>query len=131
MTKEQIKQEIREYFVEQYNYCLRALEQRFIEYAMVIGPRTITRTTKVFSYKKYLKQLAPMKKAVKTTLDWANSTWAKDNDGSPIYKDENGYHYIFDRNKNVEFGSSLFWEVDVDKWLEQKYKSNHSFTNCR
>lgn len=120
MTKQQIKQQIREYFVEQYDYCLRAFERHFVEYAMVTGPRTITRTTKVFSYKKYLKQLPSLDKDVKTTLDYANTKWAKDNDGSPIYIENNNNHYIFDCGGRVPWHSRSNWEIDVDKWLDQK-----------
>lgn len=112
--KQQIKQEIREYFVEQYNYCLRAFEHRFDDDV------NITRTTKVFSYKKYLKQLPSLNKDVKTTLDYANTKWAKDNDGSPIYIDKNNTHYIFDGNGQAPYCSISLWEMDVDKWLDQK-----------
>lgn len=116
-TKEQIKQikqQIREYLVEQYDYCLRAFEHRFGD------DPNITRTTKVFSYKKYLKVLPSLNKDVKTTLNYANTKWAKDNDGSPIYIDENNHHYIFDYGKCIGWGSLSGWEVDVDKWLDQK-----------
>ena len=116
MTKPQttqIKQQIREYFVEQYDYCLRAFEYQFED------DTNITRTTKVFSYKKYLKQLRSLNKDMKTTLDYANTKWAKDNDGSPIYI-ENNHHYMFDCNGYVPWGSIPDWEIDVDKWLDQK-----------
>lgn len=67
MTKEQI----REYFVKQYNYHLRVFEYHF-------GDDTnITRTTKVFSYKKYLKLLVALNKDIDTTLEYANTKWAK------------------------------------------------------
>lgn len=116
-TKEQImqiKQQIREYFVEQYDYYLRVFEHR-------IGDDTnITRTTKVFSYKKYLKRLPLLNKDVKTILDYVNIKWAKDNDGSPIYINENNHHYLFDCSGYVPLGSIPEWEVDVDKWLDQK-----------
>lgn len=114
MTKQQIKQEIREYLVEQYNYRLQTFEHHF-------GDNTnITRTTKVFSYKKYLKQLAPLFDAVKTTLEYANTKWAKYNDGSPVYIDEKGHHHMFDCDECTEWSTFTEWEVDVDKWLDQK-----------
>lgn len=114
MKTKEIKQQIREYFVEQYNYCLRVFEHR-------IGDDTnITRTTKVFSYKKYLKQLPLLNKDVKTILDYTNLKWAKGNDGSPIYINENNHHCLFDYRGYVPLGSIPEWEVDVDKWLDQK-----------
>lgn len=71
MTKQQIKQEIREYFVEKYNYRLQTFEHHF-------GDNTnVTRTTKVFSYKKYLKRLVALNKDIDTTLEYANTKWAK------------------------------------------------------
>lgn len=116
MTKQQttqIKRQIREYFVEQYDYCLRAFEHHFKD------DPNITRTTKVFSYKKYLKQLPSLNKDVKTTLSFANTKWAKDNDGSPIYI-ENNNHHIFGCDWYAPWGSIPSWEMDVDKWLNQK-----------
>lgn len=110
----QIKQQIREYFVEQYDYCLRVFEHR-------IGDDTnITRTTKVFSYKKYLKRLPSLNKDMKTILDYTNLTWAKGNDGSPIYINENNHHYLFDCSGYVPLCSIPEWEVDVNEWLDQK-----------
>lgn len=114
MTKQEIKQEIRKYFAEQYNYCLRAFEYHF-------GDDTnITRTTKVFSYEKYIKRLVSLNKYINTVLEYANIKWAKDNDGSPIYIDENGQHYMFDYNECTEWSIIPEWEVDIDKWLDQK-----------
>lgn len=111
MTKQQ---QIRAYFVEQYNYYLREFEYYFSG-----DDANITRTTKVFSYKKYLKQLPLLNKDVKTILNYANTKWAKDNDGSPIYI-ENNHRYIFDCGECISWGSFSEWEVDVDKWLDQK-----------
>ena len=114
MTKRQIKQEIRKYFVERYNYCLRVFEYHF-------GDDTnITRTTKVFSYKKYLKRLVALNKDIDTTLEYANTKWAKDNDGSPIYIDEYGQHHMFDVDACTEWYTIPEWEIEVDKWLDQK-----------
>lgn len=44
----------------------------------------------------------------------------KNNDGSPIYIDENGRHNMFDDDVCTEWHTIPEWEVDVDKWLDQK-----------
>ncbi len=120
MTKQQIKQEIRKYFVGRYNYYLRVFEYHF-------GDNTnVTRTTKVFSYKKYLKRLVSLNKDVGTTLGHANISWAKDNDGSPIYIDENGQRKMFDDDECTEWYTIPEWEVNVDKWLDQKVEEAYN-----
>lgn len=44
----------------------------------------------------------------------------KNNDGSPIYIDEYGQHNMFDDDACTEWHTIPAWEVDVDKWLDQK-----------